>query len=397
MSSPVPDRPARDLLAGIVARFPGAAGPWARFDGPAGTQVVDTAIAAMAEYLGDGRNANGGGFFAASRATGELIERARGCVGELLGADAAGVVFGPNATSLVLAFTRSVARELDAGDEIICTQLDHDANVTPWVLAARDAGARVFLAPLDRASAELEVEVLGGLLSPRTRWLAITGASNAVGTIPDVARAVELAHQVGARVLVDAVHLVPHRPVDIAALGCDALVTSSYKWYGPHAAVLWLAPELRDGLVPYKVRPAPDTGPARWETGTPSYEAIAGMEAAARFLLETGMAQVVAHERAVFAPLLRGLAELPRVTVYGPGEGTDRAPTVSFTVAGRRPEEVAAALADQHIAVWSGNYYALELMSALGLQETGGAVRAGVNVYTTPQDVERLLAAVASL
>jgi cysteine desulfurase family protein (TIGR01976 family) len=383
--------------ANIAARFPGIAGRWARFDGPAGTQVVDTAIEAMAAYLSDGRNANGGGWFAASRATGDVIDAARARVAQLLGADPAGVVFGANATSLVLAVTRAMARGLDAGDEILCTQLDHDANVTPWVLAARDSGARVFLAPVDPATAELDVEVLAGLLSPRTRWLAITGASNAVGSIPDLARAVELAHEVGAQVLVDAVHLVPHRPVEISAIGCDALVTSSYKWYGPHAGILWLAPGLRDELTPYKVRPAPDEGPSRWETGTPSYEAIAGIDAAARFLLDVGMSSVVAREAEVFTPLLRGLHELPAVTVYGPREGADRAPIVSFNVAGRRPDEVAAALAERAIAVWSGNYYAQELMTALGLQETGGAVRAGVNVYTSADDVERLLDAIASL
>jgi cysteine desulfurase family protein (TIGR01976 family) len=386
-------QPAPDL----AGRFPGIGRGWARFDGPAGTQVVDTAIEAMAAYLSDGRNANGGGWFAASQATDAVIDGARARVARLLGADPGGVVFGANATSLVLAITRSVAQELDAGDEILCTQLDHDANITPWVLAARNTGARVFLAPIDRTTAELDVEVLAGLLSPRTRWLAITGASNAVGSIPDLARAVELAHQVGARVFVDAVHLVPHRPVDVASLGCDALVTSSYKWYGPHAGVLWLAPDLRDELTPYKVRPAPDAGPSRWETGTPSYEAIAGIDAAALFLLDEGMASIVAREAAIFAPLLRGLRELPSVTVYGPPDGSDRAPTVSFNLAGQRPAEVAAALADRGIAVWSGNYYALELMTALGLQDTGGAVRAGVNVYTSAEDVERLLDAVAAL
>jgi cysteine desulfurase family protein (TIGR01976 family) len=385
------------VTAGLVARFPGAGGDWARFDGPAGTQVVDVAIAAMADYLRDGRNANGHGPFAASRATDAVIDGARARVAQLLGADPGGVVFGANATSLVLAFTRALARDLEAGDEIICTQLDHDANVTPWALAAQDAGARVFLAPVDPVTAELDVELIGGLLSPRTRWLAITGASNAVGSIPDVARAAELAHQVGARVLVDAVHLVPHRPVDVVALGCDALVTSSYKWYGPHAGVLWLTSDLRDGLRPYKVRPAPDSGPPRWEAGTPNYEGIAGIEAAARFLLDEGMGSVAAREGAVFGPLLSGLRALPKVTVYGPREGANRAPTVSFNVAGRHPDGVADALAERRIAVWSGNYYALELMTALGLQDTGGAVRAGVNLYTTEADVARLLDAVAAL
>lgn len=378
-------------------RFPGLTGGWARFDGPAGTQVVDTAIAAMADYLSSGDNANGHGFFAASRATGAMVAEARATVGRLLGADPDGVVFGPNMTSLVLAFTRSVARELGPGDEVVCTRLDHDANLTPWVLAAEDRGATVRLAPFDAATGRLDPEAVTGLIGERTRWVAVSGASNALGTVPDLPPVVEAAHAAGARVLVDGVHLVPHRPVDVAALGCDALATSPYKWYGPHAGVLWVEPGLLESLHPYKVRPADDKGPGRFETGTPSFETIAGVAAAAEFLLEEGMAAIADHEREVFAPLLDGLLAMDGVTVHGPTGLEGRTPTVAFNVAGRHPDEVAAALADERIAVWSGDYYAVEVMRALGLADTGGAVRAGVVRYTTPEDVDRLLAAVASL
>jgi selenocysteine lyase/cysteine desulfurase len=198
-------------------------------------------------------------------------------------------------------------------------------------------------------------------------------------------------------VLVDAVHLVPHRRVDIAALGCDALVCSPYKWYGPHAGILWLDPDLLASLEPYKVRPAPDEGPTRLETGTPSYEAIAGVQAAAEFLLDVGMDVIAAHERATFSPLLDGLLGIDHVTVHGPSDLVDRAPTVAFNIRGMHPLAAAEALAAARVAVWSGNYYALELMSALGLEETGGAVRAGLACYTDDDDVARLLEAVASL
>jgi selenocysteine lyase/cysteine desulfurase len=207
---------------------------------------------------------------------------------------------------------------------------------------------------------------------------------------------VEAAHAAGARVFVDAVHLAPHRAIDTGAIGCDALVTSPYKWYGPHAGVLWLAPDLRTELLPYKVRPAPDTPPERFETGTPAYEAIAGTAAAARFLLDAGMDAVATAERAVFAPLLEGLLALPHVRVHGPRDLVDRTPTVCFSVDGHTAAAVARVLADARIAVWGGHYYAVEVMASLGLAD-GGAVRAGVSCYTTPDDVQRLLSAVAAL
>ena len=376
-------------------RFPGIGSEWARFDGPAGTQMVDTAIDAMAEFLRSGDSANGHGHFAASTASTELVDDARATVARLLGADAQGIAFGANMTTLTFAITRALARQWEPGDEIVGTRLDHDANVTPWQLAVDDHGARLVLAPFDIETGRLDPEVVIDRIGPRTKWVTITGASNALGTMPDLAPVIAAAHSAGARVFVDGVHLVPHAPVDLQALGCDIFVTSPYKWYGPHSGVVWIAPDLRETLVPYKVRPASNAAPERFETGTVSFEAIAGIRAAAAFLLEIGIAEIVAVERARFGPLLRGLQDFPHVTVYGPPDVVDRTPTVSWTVAGHEPDAIATHLAQRQVAVWSGNYYAVETMAALGLRT--GAVRAGVSGYTSEADVTRLLDAVGEL
>jgi selenocysteine lyase/cysteine desulfurase len=216
-------------------RFPGIGPDWARFDGPAGTQMVDTAIDAIADFLRSGDSANGHGVFAASAASTRLVDDARATVARLLGADADGIVFGANMTTLTFAFTRAVARAWQPGDEIVGTRLDHDANVTPWRLAAVDRDAHLRLAPFDTATGRIDPEAVTALIGPRTKWVAVTAASNALGTMPDLGPVVAAAHAVGARVFVDGVHLVPHRPVDIGALGCDVFVTSPYKWYGPHS------------------------------------------------------------------------------------------------------------------------------------------------------------------
>lgn len=379
------------------ARFPAVGDGWARFDGPAGTQMVDTAIAAMRDHLTQGANANAGGRFAASVTTGELVASARATVARLLGADPGGIVFGPNATTLMFAFTRTVARTFAPGDEVISTRLEHDSNVTTWRMAADDRGASLVLAPFDPETGRLDVAAVTDRITDRTHWVTVTGASNALGTIPDVPAIAAAAHAAGARVFVDAVHLTPHRAVDVTALGCDVLATSPYKWYGPHAGVLWIAPDLRDELVPYKVRPAPDTAPERFETGTPSYEAIAATQAAAEFLLTEGMDALGKAEGEVFAPLLGGLLDLPGVVVHGPRDLEDRTPTVCFSVGDRGADEVATSLAAEKVAVWGGSYYAVEVMDALGLTERGGAIRAGVSCYTTTEDVDRLLAAVKRL
>ncbi len=376
-------------------RFPGIGPDWARFDGPAGTQMVDTAIDAMAEFLRSGDSANGHGLFAASTASTELVDDARATVGRLLGADAEGIVFGANMTTLTFAMTRVLAREWEPGDEIVGTRLDHDANVTPWQLAANDRGARLVLAPFDIETGRLDPAAVIDRIGPRTKWVTITGASNALGTMPELAPVIAAAHAAGARVFVDGVHLVPHAEVNLRALGCDIFVTSPYKWYGPHSGVMWIAPDLRDALAPYKVRPASNAAPERFETGTVSFEAVAGIRAAAMFLLEAGITEIAAVEQARFEPLLQGLQDFPYVTVHRPDDLAHRTPTVSWSVNGHEPDAVAGHLAHRRVAVWSGNYYAVETMTALGLPT--GAVRAGVSCYTSELDVTRLLDAVGEL
>jgi cysteine desulfurase family protein (TIGR01976 family) len=378
-------------------RFPGVGEGWARFDGPAGTQMVDTAITAMADWAASGRNANSGGPFAAAEETDALLETTRANVATLLGTTPDTVCFGANMTTLTLAFTRAVALTLRPDDRVVGTRLDHDANVTPWRLACEASGAEHVLAPFDPATGVLDPAAVTDLIDSRTRWVAVTGASNLLGTIPDLGPIITAAHDAGARVFVDAVHLAPHRRIDVAHLGCDALVTSPYKWYGPHAGVLVARPQLLDELPVAKVRPAPDHGPRRWETGTPSFEAIAAVGAAAGFLLEQSMERLSASEAAVFTPLIDGLAAIDGVRVWGPTDGSPRTPTAAFTVAGQHPDEVATALARDQIATWAGHSYALEAVDQLGLRESGGIVRAGVVAYIDDGDVARLLAAVEKI
>jgi selenocysteine lyase/cysteine desulfurase len=247
------------------------------------------------------------------------------------------------------------------------------------------------MAELDPTTGRLPVDAVTDLIGPATRWVAVTGSSNAVGTIPDTAAVTAAAHAVGARVVVDGVHLTPHHVVDVAAIGCDVFTTSSYKWYGPHAGVMWVEPDLLDSMDVYKVRPAPDSGPGRLQYGTPSWEALAGIDAAARFLLETGMDRIVAHEALRFARLLDGLHGIDGVRVVGPQDTVDRAPTLMFEVDGLSPVAVAERLATDRVAVWDGHNYAVEAMLPLGLDAEAGAVRAGISVYTTDDDVDRLL------
>jgi len=379
-------------------RFPGLSDGWARFDGPAGTLPVDTCAIAIADYMTSPAPANLGGEFSASHASVAMVERARAATARLIGVETDEVVFGPSTTNLMFAFTRALSQSWEPGDRIVCTQLDHDSNISPWVLAARDVGATVDFLEVDPVDGTLDVEPLTQLCADgRVRWVAISGASNLTGHAPDLARAAQIAHSFGAKILVDGVARVPHLPTNAAELGIDVLSTSPYKWYGPHAGVL----AVRDGLLktvePYRVRPADYVGPARWETGTPQIEVLAGVAAAAEFMLESSIDEVSEVETALLARLQEGLHETPGVTVHGPSVTPDRAPTVIFTVAGKSPDEVAAAMAHERIAVWSGDNYACELIDALGLRATGGAVRAGIVRYTTTDDVDRLLLAVGAL
>jgi cysteine desulfurase family protein (TIGR01976 family) len=379
-------------------RFPaiteGEHAAWARFDGPAGTQVVDSAIQATSTWQRSGNNANSHGAFTAAQACDDLAEQVKQTMGELLNADPYGFMFGPSTTSNVFSITRAVARDLEPGDEIICTKLDHDSNVSPWLLIAEDTGATVRFADFDPSNGRLPVDNVTSLLTDRTRWVAVTGASNAIGTMPDIMAVTAAAHDAGAKVVVDGVHLTPHAPVDLRSIGCDVYSTSSYKWYGPHAGITWIEPALLDGLRPYKVRPAPDRGPEGFQLGTPAYENLAAIDAAARFLVDTGVSAIQEHERTLFARLLDGLLADERITVYGPHDLDDRAPTLAFNVAGFDAETVARALAARQIAVWDGNYYALEAMDTLGID---GAVRAGIALYLTTDDVDRLVDAVTRL
>jgi cysteine desulfurase family protein (TIGR01976 family) len=375
-------------------RFPGLRDGWARLDGPAGTQMVDSTIVAMDDWMRSGRNANHGGLFKAARYTDELVLDTRAAVGALLGGDPGGVAFGPSMTAMTMRFAGAACRELAPGDEVICTRLDHDANVRPWVIHAERNGATVRFAEPEPDTLALPASAIEAVLSDRTRWVAVTAASNAVGTVPDLPGIIAAAHSAGARVYIDAVHAAPHRRLDVEALGCDALACSAYKWFGPHIGILWGRPEVLEQLTPDKLRPSPDNVPDRWELGTLPFESLAGVRAAADYMLSTDWDAVRAHEEALLAAALNGLGAMDHVTVYGAAH--DRAPTLMFNVTGRTADEVAAALAEREIAVWHGNYYAWELERHLGLAPHG-AVRAGFVHYNDEADAERLLAAVADL
>jgi cysteine desulfurase family protein (TIGR01976 family) len=375
-------------------RFPALQDGWARLDGPAGTQMVDAAIEAMTEWMRSGRSANEGGLFRAGRTTDELVTSTRSAAATLLGGEPEGVVFGPSMTALTMRFAATVCRGLGPGDEVVCTRLDHDANVRPWVIAAERAGARVRFADPEPDTLALPAANVEAVLSDSTRWVAVTHASNAVGTVPDLPGIVAAAHARGARVYVDAVHATPHRPIDVAGLGCDVLGCSAYKWYGPHVGLLCARPEVLEAYRPDKLAPSPDAIPERWELGTLPFEQLAGARAAAEYMVSLDWEAVRAEEDALLATALEGLGAMGHVTIHG--HAPDRAPTLMFSVAGMTSAEVAAALAEQRIAVWHGNYYALELGRHLGLEGTG-AVRAGFVHYNDAADAERLLAAVADL
>ena len=375
-------------------RFPALRDGWARLDGPAGSQVVDSAIEAMADWMRSGSNANHGGVFKHAHETDELVHGARAACATLLGGDPAGVVFGPSFTGLTMRFAATVVRALEPGDEIVCTRLDHDSNVRPWVIAAERAGARVRFAEPTPESLELPASAVEAVLSERTRWVAVTAASNAVGTVPDLEGIVAAAHRRGARVYVDAVHATPHRRNDIAGLDIDVLGCSAYKWFGPHVAVLCARPEILEEFRPDKLNPSPEEAPDRWELGTLPFEQLAGVRAAAEYMLELDYEALRAHEDSLLSAVFEGLSGMAHVTLYG--AAADRAPTLMFNVDGLSSRETATRLAEREIAVWDGNYYAWELERHLGLAPHG-AVRAGFLHYNDAGDAERLLAAVSEL
>jgi cysteine desulfurase family protein (TIGR01976 family) len=361
-------------VAGVRARFSALRRPYAFFDGPAGTQVPDEVIDAIAGYLRDS-NANVGGQFETSRRTGELVECAHETAGRFLGCAADEAIFGPSMTNLNFMLTRTVGRELREGDEVVTTRLDHDANVAPWLELAHDLGLVVRFADYDLSDIEEQ-------LSDRTRVVAFPWASNALGTLVDAARVCELAHQAGALAWVDAVHYAPHGPIDVAEIGADVLLCSPYKFYGPHLGLAFARRELLDRWRPYKVRPAPG-----YETGTAQHELLAGFVAAVAYLESVGLEAIVAHERELGERFLAGLPE--GLTLYGRHTMDGRVPTFAVTLDGLTPAEVAARLGEHGILVWDGNYYALEVMKRLGLND--GAVRIGIVHYNTAEEVDRLL------
>jgi cysteine desulfurase family protein (TIGR01976 family) len=382
--------------AAIRSGFPSLRDGRVFLDNPGGTQVHSSVYEAVADYWRD-QNANLGGPFATSVASDRMLADARAQAAAFLGARADEIVFGANMTTLTMHASRTLFRELGPGDEVLVTGLDHDANVAPWLLAAEDRGVTVRQVGIDPAVCVIDPNVFAGLLTDRTRVAAFGWASNGAGTVNDVATLCALCRDAGALSYVDAVHYAPHGPIDVAAIGCDFLVCSAYKFFGPHVGILYGRAELLERHRPYKVRPAPDEPPHSWETGTVNLEGIAGTAAAIAYLQTLGMDAVAAFERGLAERLLTGLAAIDGVTVYGTPDLGRRVPTAAFNVAGRGPAEVSAALAERDIFVWDGNYYALELMQRLGLEGSGGAVRVGAVHYNTPAEIDGFLNAVAAL
>lgn len=375
-------------------RFPGLRDGWARLDGTGGTIVLDKAIEAMSDWLHWGRGTTARGVFAAATDTAALVEATRASVASLLEASPAGVIFGQSMTALTLRFALTVGRTLRPGDEIVCTRLDHDANVRPWVIAAQRAGATVRFAEPDPETLALSRSAVEAVLTPHTRWVAVTAASNAVGTVPDVAGIVTAARIAGARTFVDAVAVVAHRSQDLDALGADVLACSAHKWFGPHLGILCVSPELLADLEPDRLASMPAHGPESFELGTLPYEALIGTLIAADYVRGLDWDAVRTHEQRLLDTALDGLGAMPHVRLYG--AAPDRTPTLMFTVRDRTARAVAEHLATHRVAVSDGTFQAWELARALGL-EADGAVRAGFLHYNDADDVRRLLSAMAEL
>ena len=410
-----------DVVA-IRSRFPALArtGPgdrpfvWA--DAPGGSQVPDTVIDAVASRLHRGAS-NTHGAFATSIEIDGLIGDARVAGADFLGCDPDEVVFGANATTLLFHLARSVTRMLRPGDEVVVTRLDHDANIRPWVLAAAEAGASVRWVDIDPDVATLDVASFDEALSERTKLVAFTLASNAVGTIPPADDLVGRAKAAGALVVLDGVHLAQHRSIDLRALGADVVATSPYKFFGPHQGMLGVRRDLLAALQPHKVRPAADIGPERWETGTQSHEALAGTIAAIDYIAGVGRsvddtaatrrAAVLAgfeafrtHERELARRFMEGVGPIRGVRVVGIADVDrvgERTPTFAVRVGDQHPFDTARAFAERGIFVWDGHYYAIEVFERLGLLDSGGAVRIGFCHYHTEAEVDRVLAALADL
>jgi cysteine desulfurase family protein (TIGR01976 family) len=386
--------------------------PLVYLDGPAGTQVPQSVADRVSEVLLH-HSANRSGRFVTSREVDTIMEQAHTAAADLLQAhDPRSIAFGPNMTSLTFQLSRALAREWGPGDEILVSKLDHDANFTPWVLAARDAGATLRTIELQTADATLCMQSLREQLSPKTKLVAVTAASNAVGSLTDVPAIAQLVHRVGAELFIDAVHYAPHRRIDVNAWDCDYLVCSAYKFFGPHIGLLYGRPDRMQSLVPYKLRPAPDAIPGRWMTGTQNHACIAGVTAAIDYMadlsgldrtthtrrarLDDAFSMIVAVETERIARLIAGLYSMPHVKLYGitqPDRMHERAPTVAFRIEGLDSLAVATRLGEQGICAWHGNYYALPLTMALGT-EPAGMVRLGCMHYNTDAEIDQTLDAI---
>jgi cysteine desulfurase family protein (TIGR01976 family) len=381
--------------------------PAVYFDGPAGSQTPQCVIDAISDYLAH-RNANHGGLFATSRENDEALHLAQKAAAEFVGcADEKEIVFGANMTTMTFAFSRSLARTWKPGDEIIVTQLDHDANVTPWAMAAHERGVTVRPIRIHPRDCTLDLEDFRQKLSDKTRLVAVGCASNAVGTINPVREICELANRAGAETFLDAVHFAPHGRLNVQQWDCTYLACSAYKFFGPHVGILWGRRERLEALPPYKVRPADNHIPDRWMTGTPNFEGIAGVRAAIQYLrqmddahdLTKSFARINEYESALGKHLLHGLTEIPTIRVLGiadPQRMAERVPTVSIVHRRLPAKNVAGHLAERGIFVWHGNFYALMLSETLGL-EPDGMVRIGLLHYNTKDEIDRLLVALREL
>jgi cysteine desulfurase family protein (TIGR01976 family) len=405
-------------VTAVRACYPALADGYAYLDGAAGTQVPAAVIDAIssAQMVGLG---NAGGAFPASGRADEITARSRVAVAALTGGRPDGVIFGPSMTALTYRLAWTLAKGWGPGDEVVVSRLDHDANVRPWVQAAEMAGATVRWADVDTDTGELPAEQYRELIGDRTRLVAVTAASNVLGTRPDVPAITALARAAGALSYVDGVHATPHVPVDVRALGADFYATSSYKWSGPHVGIVVADPDVLGGMHPDKLIPSPDDVPERFELGTLPYESLAGVTAAVEHLASlpslpaggepapgmadgalrervlASMTAIQQYEQDLFAVLLAGLDSMPHVRTYG--RARSRTATAYFTVAGHAPLGVAEHLANRKINAWNGHNYAWEVTAALGIRDSGSAVRVGLVHYNDAAEVDRFLAAIAEL
>ena len=395
-------------VARIRSCYPALGDGYAYLDGAAGTQVSSSVVEAISgAYLAGLGNV--GGAFPASERSGHIVDSCRRAIADLVGGDASGVVLGPNMTTLTYRLAETLSRTWAEGDEVVVSRLDHDANVRPWVQAASRVGAIIRWAEVDPVTGELPAGQYDELITDRTKLVAVTAASNLIGTRPDVVAIGRRAHKVGALLFVDGVHATPHGPIDVVALGADLYATSAYKWSGPHIGAIIARPELLMSMHPDKLQPSPDSVPERFERGTLPFADLSGVVAAVEHLASldaraTGsrrerivisMTAVEAYEKAVFERLLSGLVATEHVTTYG--HPVMRAPTTCFNVVGQTPVEVARHLGSRGVNVWNGDNYAWELAGVLKIRDTGGAVRAGIVHYNDDSEVDRLLEAVAEL